>query len=288
MKVLVLTDSDLDGSGSALAIKWLYAEKDANITVVELIGQDYSGIIRGLAKSFDRYDRIFITDSYVPEDVIELVDIPKMVIVDHHQDHINVADQYKHAKTVLKLYPSCCKLIVDVFKLELTDERKQLVKLINDYDSYQLEFKETLMLNCIFNTYNRPKVNKFIDAFYDGMREFTTFEKNAIRIYFRKVKETLDGLDVYKGQIGEHSVISFFVDHALNEVTHTLLKQTGADIAIAVAQSYGGVSFRRSKTCTAKLNVLAAALCDGGGHEYAAGGKITPKFLEFTKKLELC
>ena len=45
----------------------------------------------------------------------------------------------------------------------------------------------------------------------------------------------------------------------------------------------GTVSFRKLKTCSVHLGKLASALCDGGGHEYAAGGKVCDKFLDFCK-----
>ena len=41
---------------------------------------------------------------------------------------------------------------------------------------------EKLQLNAIFNCYNRPKVEKFIEAFDKGFREYTLFEKNSISL----------------------------------------------------------------------------------------------------------
>ena len=74
--------------------------------------------------------------------------------------------------------------------------------------------------------------------------------------------------------------------NSINEVAHYCIKKLGADIAIVVIPFSMSVSFRKNKeTCSIKLNKLAEALCDGGGHEYASGGKITDKFLAFTKSL---
>jgi hypothetical protein len=35
------------------------------------------------------------------------------------------------------------------------------------------------------------------------------------------------------------------------------------------------------------LSNFAEKYCDGSGHMYAAGGKVTPLFMEFTKKLKI-
>lgn len=291
MKVLVLTDSDLDGAGCALLIKWMYSEKDVNVNVVELVGQNYGGIIKGLSQTFDEYKTIFVTDSYIPDDCVDLLDRPNVYIIDHHADHVAVKDRYTKANVLVENYPSCSKLIMDKFSSKikvLNDDRIKFINLINDYDSYTLEFRETLMINAIFSAYSRPKVNKLVEAFYDGNREFNQLEKNAISIYFRKVRKELDNVDVFEGELKGYKVISFVVHSAVNEVTHTLLKKYKADVAIAVMLDYNSVSFRRSKTCDCKLNVLASALCGGGGHEYAAGGKITNEFMKFTERLQSC
>jgi oligoribonuclease NrnB/cAMP/cGMP phosphodiesterase (DHH superfamily) len=287
MKVLILTDSDLDGSGSALVLKWLYSSRDANIRVIELVGQDYSGIIQGISKEFEFYDMVYITDSYIADDAVQYVDKENVVIIDHHADHINVKDRYKTAKVIMKNYPSCCKLIYDIFKEKLpagviTPEREQLINLINDYDSYALEYKDTLKLHAIFNSLNRPKVNNLIDRFYDGTREWTIEEKNMISLHFKKIKHEMETRDIFTGKIKDYRVISYVADYGINEVAHFMLKKHNADIVI-ILMLPSFVSFRRSVGCDAKLNNLASGLCEGGGHEYAAGGKITDQFLQLTK-----
>jgi len=44
----------------------------------------------------------------------------------------------------------------------------------------------------------------------------------------------------------------------------------------------------RQKKSENSINLLSFAekYCDGSGHMYAAGGRITPLFLELTKKLK--
>lgn len=291
MKVLILTDSDLDGSGCALLLKWMYIERGATVNVKEIVGQEYDGILQSISKSFGEYDIVYITDLYVSDVSVQYVDKSNVVIIDHHEDHIVERDKYKNSKVIMKNYPSCSKLIYDLFKSKmlpntLTDDRVRLIELINDYDSFALKFKDTLKIYAIFSSINRPKVDKFIDMFYDGMRPYTIEEINMISLHFKKIKYEMDIAEVYGGKIKNYNVISFCVSYGINEVSHYLLKKYNADIAIAIILP-GYVSFRRAGGCNAKLNILAQSLCDGGGHEYAAGGKITPKFLELTKQLKL-
>ena len=161
------------------------------------------------------------------------------------------------------------------------------VKIIDDYDFYTLKYKQTLELNAIYSSYTKPRFQTFIKDFKNGIRPFTIQEQNAIKLYFNKLKDIVQG-DCYRGMIKEYFVISCFADYAVNEVAHFMLKKYNADIIFIVNVNSKAVYIRRSKNCNAKLDVLSKLLCDGGGHEYAAGGKITENFLKFTKTLNKC
>lgn len=47
------------------------------------------------------------------------------------------------------------------------------------------------------------------------------------------------------------------------------------------------VSFRKPEGSNADITFMAEKLCNGGGGEWASGGNITQKFLDFTQKLVL-
>lgn len=288
MKILVFTDNDLDGAGSALALKLLYGNK-AVVEIHELYDVEITAnTLAGWIPKFNQYDRVYFTDVYIAEDAVSHIDKENVVIIDHHHDHVVVKERYKVAKAIIEPYSSCTALIVDKFKsTRITPEQKLLFGVIDDYDSYTLRFKESLKLHAVYTTYNRPKVTKFIESFETGLREFNTLELNSIKLYFNKLKEQLN-TTFFTGKIKDYKVVGCIADFAINEVAHFALKKYDADIAFVVNVNYGGVSFRRSKTCDAKLNVLASKLCDGGGHEYAAGGKLTQQFQDFTKTLLPC
>ena len=62
MNILVWTDRDLDGAGSALAIKWLYGSKADTFIVHEVTGITLSGKFKGALGTLDHYDKIYVLD----------------------------------------------------------------------------------------------------------------------------------------------------------------------------------------------------------------------------------
>jgi oligoribonuclease NrnB/cAMP/cGMP phosphodiesterase (DHH superfamily) len=290
VKIAIWTDNDLDGAGSALALKYVYKNKAEEIYIREVSDFELVGSIKGwISQNYDSYDLIFITDLFIPDELIEIVDRKKVVIIDHHKSHVDLKDRYKIASTCIKIYPSCTKLIQDKFSRVLdniTQPQEYLFQIIDDYDSYQLKYKESLKLNAVYHSFNKPKVDKFIERFEDGYTEFNIHERNAIKLYFNKLRDQLERAEYYTGSLKGYKVISCVADFGINEVAHNALKKYNADIAFIVIPGTQSISIRKNKdTCSLNLAKLAEILCDGGGHEYAAGGKLTDKFLTFTKTL---
>lgn len=289
MNICVWTDNDLDGAGCALLLKWLFKDKATKFDVKEA-DDNFVGVFKGWSSNIDQYDKIFITDTYVPDELLPLVDNKKFIIIDHHKTHVSEKDKYKIAKAIIEEKSSASELIRETFsqfKTILPESVQDLINIVDDYDSYTLKYKQTLGLNAIYGSYTNPRSLKFIENFENGIRPYTVYEENAIKLFLKKLKEQLD-TECYRGMIKHYSVISCFANYAVNEVAHFILKKYNADIALVVNLSAKAVYIRRSKSCNAKLNVLAEQLCNGGGHEYAAGGMITEKFVNFTKFLTKC
>jgi oligoribonuclease NrnB/cAMP/cGMP phosphodiesterase (DHH superfamily) len=286
MNIAIWTDKDLDGAGSALLLSILYNQD--NISIYEWkYGQP--GEIKGwLNANYDTFDKIFITDISIPKELQEYIDKEKVIIFDHHKTHVDIKDNYKVAKTFIKEETSCVRLISDTLrdKIKLTTPQKKLIDIIDDYDNYSLMYPETLKLNAIFSTYNTPRVQNFIKNFAGGIREFNLYELNSIKLIFNKLKETITNLQFFFGVIKDQKVVSCYCSSgSINEIAHYALKKTKSDIAIVVNLDTKAVSFRKTKKCPVDLSKIAEILCDGGGHPYAAGGKITQNFLKFTKTL---
>ena len=294
MKIAVWTDNDLDGACSALLIRHLYKSKATDIYIKEVSDESFIGEYKGWVSTIGRdYDKIFITDLFVSDDLLPYVDKSNVVIIDHHQTHFEKKDRYKSAKPITKMYSSCAKLIFDKFKQHfdkpLTKEQEQLVVLVDDYDNYTLVHSDTLKLNAVYSAYNKPRVEKFIIRYENGFQSFSILEQNAIRLAFNKLKDLSESCMYYTGNLKGFKVVSVMADHSINEIAHYAIKKHKADIGIVVNPSTQSVSFRKNKqTCNIDLSKLANLLCDGGGHDYASGGKITDRFLKFTQSLIPC
>ena len=237
--------------------------------------------------TLDHFDKIFVCDLCLTEEQAEAINRDNVVVIDHHSPHVPFVSKYTKAKALVTEYSSCTKLIADKFKSKLNlDERLEtLIDLIDQYDSWSFDFPNELepaKLNAIYYTYNKPKWEKFIESFKDGLREYNIHEKNSIKLFFKKFAEQLSN-PKFTGEIKGYKIISTFVTSHIAEVGHYLVNKYDADIAIMVNLEKQLVSFRKKTDGKADLSVLATNLCDGGGSHKLAGGKLTEKFMNFTQ-----
>lgn len=298
-KIFVFTDSDLDGAASLLALHWALGAKPGDInfltTTVSNFRKEF--LVWAAEDSIENYDKVFFLDIDTSLS-IDLIDNKKSVIFDHHETHLPNKEKYKNATTNITVTDSCAKLIYVHFKdrlTKLTAPQKYLVALANDYDSYQFKLPESYNLNCAFSnsqkSLGKSKAYKFVERFYEGFSGFTTQENNIIKEYIAGRDTAIANSQIYAGEINISKqnllVAGTMGIRYVNDVCDHLLKQHKADIVFFVNTNSNHVSFRKNKTCSVNLAKLADLLCGGGGHEYAAGGKITEKFMEFTKQLTI-
>lgn len=287
MHILIFTDSDLDGAGSALLLKEVFAGHD--VIIVETTEYRILNEFKNRWSTLDHFDKIFVCDLSLNEEQAIAINRENVVVVDHHETHARFADKYTKAKSIVTPYSSNTKLVFDKFrsKIEVTPAKEALVELIDQYDSWSFDFPRELepaRLNAIFNVYNRPKVEKFIESFKDGLRDYTPQEKGAIKLHFKRFVEQLEN-PKFAGMIKDFKVVSTFITAQVNEVANYMLDKYDADIAIMVNLDIKVVSFRKKKGVQLDLGKLAEKLCDGGGSHILAGGKLTDTFATFTKTL---
>jgi oligoribonuclease NrnB/cAMP/cGMP phosphodiesterase (DHH superfamily) len=285
--ILIFTDSDLDGAGSALLLKEVFAGHD--VIIVETTEYRILNEFKNRWSTLDHFDKIFVCDLSLNEEQAIAINRENVVVVDHHETHARFADKYTKAKSIVTPYSSNTKLVFDKFrsKIKVTPAKEALVELIDQYDSWSFDFPRELepaRLNAIFNVYNRPKVEKFIESFKDGLRDYTPQEKGAIKLHFKRFVEQLEN-PKFAGMIKDFKVVSTFITAQVNEVANYMLDKYDADIAIMVNLDIKVVSFRKKKGVQLDLGKLAEKLCDGGGSHILAGGKLTDTFATFTKTL---
>lgn len=303
-KILIISDSDLDGSVSALLIeKWYKAFN--NNSIIEHLHTNVKTFRTDITKytsnhNLDEYQSIYVLDLDVHEDY-KFIDFSNVVIVDHHKSHADNLHVYQNIKVKnICIYPSCAKLVYDVFyknndmgvDIELTKEEKILVLLTNDYDSYELKLKQSLPLNIVYWSYTGDRYGKFVEDFGNGFKEFLPKHLNMIAIWKNKFKETLENLMVFESVINidnkEYKCCSIFGDFAINELSAHLFKRYNCDVVIVINQKSQRVYMRRNKNCNADMSKFALSMSDkeAGGHEAAAGCKLNNNIMELTKSFK--
>ena len=291
-KIHIFTHGDLDGVTSYIALCWFHPNAVVSYTTVGNASTIRESVLGFLAKhSFADYDKVYFTDLDC-YDAKDLIEHDNVVVIDHHQAHFEKveAKPYKKLQSIVKVYPSCCLLIYKIFSkvrsdIQITKAQKTLIGIVDDYDSYALKIKYSVLLNWVFYSYNN-RFEAFSNRFYNGFSGFSTQEQSMIKIKKDRLERTIAGLEIYKGKIKDYTVLSCFADECINEVHDYILGKYKPDITVVIVPKPGRVTWRKNKECDAPLHVYAEKICDGGGHEYAAGGDITDRFLALSKKLE--
>ena len=289
----VFTDADLDGVVSYLTLSWfLNLEPPVTVTTEKELAATYKSFSQN--NHIENFTRIYILDLDICS-LAQIVDKSNFSIVDHHMGSVNCGYTFKNARYKIEKEGSTCKMLYNLlknhYKRDLDNNKKLLISIGHDYDSYTLSNKDvSIGLNTLFWNYQGNRLEKFVNRFREGFNGFTNEEKRIIAFYNNKVDRYILESNIFTGNVAiganEYKISSIMADFCINEISQQMIDKTCSDIGIVVNSNSNSVSFRRKKGCTVNLSKLAEKLCEGGGHEAAAGGKITPVFLEFTKLLK--
>jgi len=287
-KIHIITDADLDGAGSYLCLKNAYenASVSYSVTTEKKFLTDIAFF------KFNDYDLVIISDLNLKENEIKLCDFKNVIVIDHHKEHTELIDNYKNAKSIIKDYTSCTKLIYDTFKLDskLNKNQKLLIKLIDDYDSYTLKLPFSKPLNQVFWSYTGDRVNKFEEDFKAGFFGFNQFHKNALKIIENKIdrffKEETINIGTVKIGENDYNIAGIIVTFSPNEIAEIIIEKYKVDFVIMINIKGKSVYMRRGRECTLNMGKLASKLIEGGGHEDAAGGILNDSIINITKFLK--
>lgn len=283
----IFTHSDLDGAGCLLALLWAFPDDNVTYTVVgnsHSFEEEFNKV--NSRKSINTYDTVFVTDLSILDKDIHLIDKKNVIYVDHHKSSLNL--KFNYAKSFIKVFTSCTLFLYKLFKtkLDISSSQKELLILIDDYDSYTLQFAKTKDLNMLFWSHYHNNISMFLQDFNQGITSYTSLQLKALNIQKQKIQDTIDGLSIFKAtaniQGASRDIVAAFADIAINDISDYIINKFIPDIAIVINLKTTRVSFRRNNR-EVDVSLLAKKLCDGGGHEAAAGGKVTEQFLEFTK-----
>jgi hypothetical protein len=290
--IYIFVPPSLDGAGAYLAIKWFLEPKNINI---KLIPSTKDTIISDLnTLSLAVFKKIYVVGAMFFENSEEIKDIETEFTLFKLEKENNIAGSFKVISLDCKNYT---ELLYTAFKtkmqVDLQENKKKLLTYIQDYLTYELKHDTfSIGLNYIFsnfNNYQQNRLEKFCTKYADGFHDFNDEDKKIISYYNDKLEHALKG-DTYIGELKisgvKVRVVSIFGEKCINEIASSILKSTNSDIAIVVNPTQQTVTFRRNSKCNVNLKNLCKHLCNGDGREYAATGKITEKFLEFSKVLQ--
>ncbi len=280
-KVFAWVNSDLDGVGTAVLLSNIFKNFEYRNCFFGNFEEQYLKWEKELASE---YDLIFIVGMVLDQSIIKKVDRPHVTIVNDRADGLRVYD----STLIEQEYSSCTKLLYNKLKnrYDFPKNVKRFILYVDDYNSYALKHEETKYLNALYRKTGYDRFNRFVKRFYDGFDGFTDSEIELAESFFKELQDELDKIDIYKGTYNGSNVLSTISKFSVNELAHSILTDYVTDVVIILNPDTQFVSFRKSSNSTADVAKMAKELCDGGGGEWASGGKITKKFLEFSQELE--
>ena len=285
--IIVFTHRDLDGVSSYLTLNWILGKTTKIITTTP--HSLYDNINIWLKNdSFDNYKKIFFLD--LDTSIVgDIIDQENVIVIDHHTSHSYV---YKNAKTVLKEYSSCVKLLKDTIgkTTNFNDDQKLLIALADDHDAHTKKSPFSDDLNIVFHNTNN-KVESFIINFRYGFKRFDRMQKNIIAEYKKKRDAYLQqDRTIYVGKLpikgNTYKVISVIASEYISEISDNILEKYDADIVFIVMLGSQKVCIRKKESVDVDLSKLAEKMLDGGGHFAASGGHLTELFKNFSKTLK--
>ena len=290
-KEIIFTDLDLDGCCSYLIYTWFKQTKPKAVTLkVSNIREKLLGWLN--YNKIEDYKRVYFFDLDTTE-IKDLIDKPNVLIFDHHKSH---EDEYSFAKTYIDVnQTSCSKHLYQIFNhiypdVNLTKEQKKLVTFANDYDCYELKYPESNKLNFYLWYKNGDKLQNFINDFENGFFGFTNEQNKIISYHFYRFKKMRDNIDLYKAKLSiagkEYNFISTFANEYVNDLGQYIVDNYKCDVCMMINLKNNRVYLRRNRNIDFNLSKFAKKICDGGGHEYAAGGILNDNVLSLSKQFE--
>jgi oligoribonuclease NrnB/cAMP/cGMP phosphodiesterase (DHH superfamily) len=287
--IFIFTDKDMDGAGCVLVAKWALPAANIKFTSANELNFKETFIKWwAIADNRHSFDQIFICDINVAADHADILDDPKICIVDHHSNKDNIKALYKRATLVCdRKAKSSARLMVDLLSPTPDHQQRALLELIDDYDSNTLSIPASLDLNTIFYAMQGDRVATFVKQYFHGFAPWTLEQQNILKFHNLKLQQVLENLKIYHVDLllegAVRKIFSTFADYSVNDVARYIINKYSADITIVVNLKNKTVSFRKNKSCNYDISKLAKQLVDGGGHENAAGGVLSDKMLTFSK-----
>lgn len=288
----VFTHKDLDGAVSLLTFLW--SHPDATVTYREITNMD-TEIVKEYVKKTCNPPNILLMDIPLKPEFLPELDYEYITFIDHHERSKKYIPEFKQAKIIHSEEPSNSILVRKTFKdvaPEFNDRQKKMILYANDYDCGEFVYEESYNLNILFWTQFRNQFCYFIDYYKGGFKEFSEKQKEIIQHTRNNAKIAYTDTKIYTGDLliqgNLNKVFAAITDNYNNIVIDMIMERHNPDILFYINPRTEKVYMRQNKKSKNPINLLdfAEKYCEGGGHINAAHGKMTPLFMEVTKKLK--
>lgn len=280
-KIFVWANSDLDGACSVILLGNLFPKMDYRAA---FFGDFLAQYTAWEKQNLDNYDKVFIVGMVIDQTIVNKIDDPKVVFVSDRGEKVKVYDSTMIGDEAT----SCSRLLYKKLKdkFRFPDDLKRLILYVDDYNSYNLKYKESEYLNAVYRTIPQKRFQTFVKTFWDGFSGFTDSEIARAEEFFDSINREYENLELMKSHIMGWDIICTTSNKSVNEIAKKIMDNHKTDVVIVVNLDTRFVSFRKPVGSTADIVYLAEKICNGGGGEWASGGSITEKFLDFTQTLK--
>jgi oligoribonuclease NrnB/cAMP/cGMP phosphodiesterase (DHH superfamily) len=287
----IYSHNDLDGAVSVLVYMWSKPKEDT-FQYTPISNMDIDRLKNDIKNTHNPSETI-ILDLGLREEFLPDLDLPHITFVDHHKSSEEYVNRFKKAKIIYKEYSSNALLTYKFFKetINATDAQKTLVAIADDFDSYKLQIKDSYDLNIIFWTEYQNRFSDFIKDYYDGFKPFNQNQKRSVNFIKNEAAVQANKTPVFFGEVTisgkKKKVCAAMVEKIVPYMMDVLISKHSPDLFFFINIKNEKVSIRQcSKDDPIDCGALAKKVCEGGGHANAAGGKLTPLFMEMTKNLK--
>jgi hypothetical protein len=287
----IFTHKDLDGAGSLLAFIW--SHPDATISFTEIGNNEIFKIKEYIKKTINPAS-ILVFDLSLRDEFLPELDIENITYIDHHKRSENNISKFKKAKIIYKDFSSNTLLIRKLFKdkqnIDLDDKKKKLLLLIDDFDCGKKQFSSSYDLNIIFWTQFKNKFADFIIFYKDGFVDFTEKQLKIIKTTKQNAEKSLNEMKYFSGELlidgFPRKTLACLTNQTNLIVIDKIMNNNDENLFLFINTETQTVSIRQKK-CNSMIDLpnFSRKYCDGDGSLLNCGGKITPLFMELTKKL---
>jgi hypothetical protein len=287
----VFTHRDLDGAVSLLTFIW--SRPDAQISYDDITNLEIKKIKMFINKTINP-NNIVLLDLALREEFLPELDKEYITIIDHHERSASLIEKFKNAKILHKNFSSNCLLIRKLTQsdeISLTDSQKKLILFADDYDCFELKYKESYDLNIIFWTQFKNNFESFIRYYFDGFKPFTKEQLNIINSNKQEAQKIANALTCYTTHlnINNKNISCFAVTNdKMNFLSMDyLINKHNPDLFMFINTKTEKITFRLNKKITDfDLKQFVEKYCEGSSNKHSGTGKITPMFLELTKNFK--